>query len=246
MKKDVILLLCENGGILFCSSEKSEFYKSLVEDSNILNLNKNKGQNRIRYKEYTITSQKILHNNNVFYLISITTNIFNIDYYKRLAYIDSLTNLHNRNFWEHLKDGILNFPKYRTYGLIIIDMDNLKSINDNWGHSLGDEAIRIVSQSIKESIRKKDIPIRYGGDEFIIIIPNVGNDVIKRIINRIKYNLSLKSKNVPFTISVTFGFANTNSIDNLQLAFEKADYFMYKRKKTKLNTEKSRQKAEEF
>ncbi|SHH46585.1 diguanylate cyclase (GGDEF) domain-containing protein [Caloranaerobacter azorensis DSM 13643] len=243
MKKDVILLLCENGGILFCSSEKSEFYKSLVEDSNILNLNKNKGQSRIKYKEYTITSQKILHNNNVFYLISITTNIFNIDYYKRLAYIDSLTNLHNRNFWEHLKDGILNFPKYRTYGLIIVDMDNLKSINDNWGHSLGDEAIRIVSQSIKESIRKKDIPIRYGGDEFIIIIPNVENNVIKKIINRIKYNLSLKSKNVPFTISVTFGFANTNGIDSLQLAFEKADYFMYKRKKAKLNIKEKQIKS---
>ncbi|WP_427337698.1 diguanylate cyclase [Caloranaerobacter sp. DY30410] len=234
MKEGIILLLCENGGILFCNSEKSEFYNSLVKNSNILNLSKDKDQNKIKYKEYIITSKKILHKDNVFYLISITADIFNIDYYKKLAYIDSLTNLHNRNFWEHFKNGILNFPKYKTYGLIIIDMDNLKSINDNWGHSSGDKAIKIVSQSIKESIRKKDIPIRYGGDEFIIIVPNVGNDIIKKIINRIKRNISLKSKKVPFTISVTFGFANTNSINNLQLAFEKADYFMYKRKKNKI------------
>lgn len=238
MKEEIILLLCENGEILFCSSEKSEFYKSLVKKSDILTLNKNKNSNEMKYKEYIITSKKILHKSNVFYLISITTDLFNLNYYKELAYIDSFTNLHNRNFWEHFKEGVFKFPVYETYGVIIIDMDNLKSINDNWGHSSGDKAIKIVSQSIKESIRKKDIPIRYGGDEFIIIVPNVGNDIIKKIINRIKHNISLKSKKVPFPISVTFGFANTNNINNLQSAFEKADYFMYKRKNTKFKFNK--------
>lgn len=233
MIKEIILLLFEDGEILFCNSEKSEFYKSLVENSGILKSNKNKNLNELKYKGHIIKCQKISHKNNIFYLISITTNPFNISYYKELAYIDSFTNLHNRNFWEHFKKGVLRFPQYKTYGIIMIDVDNLKIINDNWGHKSGDKAIKIVSQSIKESIRKKDIPIRYGGDEFLIIVPNVRNEIIKKIINRIKYNISLKSKKLPFPIGVSFGFSNTNSICNLQSALERADYFMYKEKKFK-------------
>ncbi|KPU27515.1 hypothetical protein TR13x_05470 [Caloranaerobacter sp. TR13] len=238
MIEEIILLLYEDGEILFCSSEKSEFYKSLVVNSDILKLNKKNNLNKLEYKGHMIKSQKVFHNDNIFYLISITTSPFNINYYRELAYIDSFTNLHNRNFWEHFKEGILNFPDYETYGVIIIDMDNLKYINDNWGHKSGDKAIKIVSQSIKESIRKKDIPIRYGGDEFIIIVPNVGNNVMKKIINRIEHNIALKSKKLPFKISVSFGFSNTNNINNLQSAFEKADYFMYKRKTLKFNKNK--------
>ena len=69
--------------------------------------------------------------------------------------------------------------------MIMIDMDGLKSINDTYGHPAGDAALKLVAQAIRSQIRKVDLPARFGGDEFIILLPEVDQEVAMGIAERI-------------------------------------------------------------
>lgn len=92
---------------------------------------------------------------------------------QRLAITDALTGLFNRRKLDSELE--LELERVRRYGrslsTIMIDLDNLKHINDAYGHQAGDEVLRRVARVIQNQIRKIDIPVRYGGDEFLILLP---------------------------------------------------------------------------
>jgi diguanylate cyclase (GGDEF)-like protein len=110
---------------------------------------------------------------------------------QRLAVTDSLTGLYNR----HKLDEVMatEFERARRYkrplSIIMLDMDGLKSINDTYGHPAGDVALKIVADAIRKTIRRVDLPARFGGDEFIIVLPEVGLDIAVRIAERISENI---------------------------------------------------------
>lgn len=110
---------------------------------------------------------------------------------QRLAVTDSLTGLYNR----HKLDEVMatEFERARRYkrplSIIMLDMDGLKSINDTYGHPAGDVALKIVAEAIRKTIRRVDLPARFGGDEFIIVLPEVGLDIAFRIAERISENI---------------------------------------------------------
>ncbi len=109
-----------------------------------------------------------------------------------LLYRDELTNIFNRRF---LKDRVpsmlLEFHKKRKpYSVLFLDIDKFKEINDTWGHSAGDQALIEFTNILKKSIRKKDILIRYAGDEFIIILPGTSKARAEEVAGRILKNLS--------------------------------------------------------
>jgi len=110
---------------------------------------------------------------------------------QRLAVTDSLTGLYNR----HKLDEVMatEFERARRYkrplSIIMLDMDGLKSINDSYGHPAGDVALKIVADAIRKTIRRVDLPARFGGDEFIIVLPEVGLDIAVRIAERISENI---------------------------------------------------------
>lgn len=112
--------------------------------------------------------------------------VYKRDYYSK-SIIDAITGLYNRNYLEEIRETIC-YSKFKNISLILIDIDNLKNINDNYGHLEGDKAIEIVGNSIKNNIRTEDIGIRYGGDEFIIILFNKDTKAANKIVNRIKKN----------------------------------------------------------
>ena len=106
---------------------------------------------------------------------------------QRLAVTDALTGLYNR----HKLDEVLSteFERARRYkrplSIIMLDMDGLKTINDTFGHPAGDVALKIVAESIRKTVRRVDLPARFGGDEFIIVLPEVELDVALLIAERI-------------------------------------------------------------
>jgi len=110
---------------------------------------------------------------------------------QRLAVTDSLTGLYNR----HKLDEVMatEFERARRYkrplSIIMLDMDGLKAINDTYGHPAGDVALKIVADAIRKTIRRVDLPARFGGDEFIIVLPEVGLDIAVRIAERISENI---------------------------------------------------------
>jgi diguanylate cyclase (GGDEF)-like protein len=92
----------------------------------------------------------------------------------RMAFHDALTDLGNRYLLNEQLAIELERAETsgRQMGLVFIDLDGFKLINDGMGHAMGDQLLKVVAQRIRETIRRADIPVRFGGDEFFIICPH--------------------------------------------------------------------------
>jgi diguanylate cyclase (GGDEF)-like protein len=143
---------------------------------------------------------------------------------KNISYYDHLTNLPNRKYLdENLKRLINISDRYnKKFSVVFIDVDKFKEINDIHGHKKGDEALIDVANNIKASIRTTDFAVRYGGDEFIIVVETDDNDEITGLITRIKNKL--QEKNIE--ISVGYSIYGVDS-KNIKEIFELADKNMY-------------------
>jgi diguanylate cyclase (GGDEF)-like protein len=110
----------------------------------------------------------------------------------RLAHTDPLTGLHNRRFLEQELDRHVElYKRYRhPFAVLMLDLDSLKLVNDMFGHAAGDEALRHLATVMRANIRETDIPARYGGDEFIILMPEADKGAIQAVGQRIAESIS--------------------------------------------------------
>lgn len=108
---------------------------------------------------------------------------------KRLSITDVLTGLYNRrHFYKHLDIEVARSKRYgSSFALMLFDIDNFKSINDNFGHQAGDEVLQGLANILRSISRETDLVVRYGGEEFIIILPNTSEQEAISLANRIKY-----------------------------------------------------------
>jgi len=117
--------------------------------------------------------------------------------------------------------------------LMVIDVDHFKSINDNYGHSIGDQVLKCLGQTLKKYVRATDYVARYGGEEFVIILPatDLGRTVqiarkIRDVINSLKFELRKKSK--VLKVSCSFGISTfTEKAGNSTDVFNAADKALY-------------------
>lgn len=167
------------------------------------------------------------------FLISENKRLF--DEVQRLAVTDSLTSVYNRHkLTESLNLEIERARRYdRPLSIIMIDMDGLKSINDTYGHAAGDEALILVADSIKSCIRKVDLPTRFGGDEFMILLPETDLEVAMAVAERICLEVDQREF-LHGSVSVSAGTSQWNpehaTGDDLLKAVDKA---MYESKQSK-------------
>ena len=117
--------------------------------------------------------------------------ISNAQLYK-LAITDSLTKLYIRRHFEYLLDNELRrSQRYKhSMTLLMMDIDNFKSINDTYGHQIGDEMLMQIAEVILNTVRKIDMPSRYGGEEFAIILPETQKDNAKKIAERLRKKIA--------------------------------------------------------
>jgi diguanylate cyclase (GGDEF)-like protein len=116
----------------------------------------------------------------------------------------------------------------------VIDIDNLKPINDTMGHTVGDKAIRAVARAMRSLVRADDMLFRWGGDEFLVLMFNLPEaEAIRRLdqLNRILDENSERWIGVSLTVTVSYGVAGFNSLTELGQAIETADKAMYSHKK---------------
>ncbi|WP_061311246.1 GGDEF domain-containing protein [Clostridium botulinum] len=156
-----------------------------------------------------------------------------------LAMKDNLTKVYNRNYMNiHLSKQIL---KDKEFSLVILDIDNFKKINDNYGHDFGDLVLKKMSNFIKENIRKCDEIYRWGGEEFIIYFYNSNCKNIYKRLDDIRESISkliFQKDNIKINITVSFGMAeyslDGDTIENLIKCADKALYYSKENGKNKI------------
>lgn len=125
-----------------------------------------------------------------------------------LATHDHLTGLPNRRvFDERLDSEAARSRRYgHPFGLIILDLDKFKTINDTYGHPFGDEVLRYVARMIEVSIRETDVPARIGGEEFAVILPETSFDDVNAVAEKLRHAVAehgVRAENVPDMVRIT-------------------------------------------
>lgn len=170
----------------------------------------------------------------------ITVALENANMYRKMeeaSQIDTLTNLYNSRYCNQFLDNfLLNRKGMRgTISLIFLDIDFFKLVDDNFGHLVGSETLRLLGERIKKVVRSGDVVARYGGDEYIVILPNTDKKTAAVIAERIRREINQDPfyafKNKKFNISVTLGVATyPNDAKNRDELIGKADKAMYEGK----------------
>jgi len=150
-----------------------------------------------------------------------------------ISYKDALTGIYNRAYFEYFKSKL--FGHKRPLSLKIFDVDKFKDINDSFGHNCGDKALKHIADMVNKNIRDTDIPIRYGGDEFIILLeesPLVGAiRLIERISNSLNSTfIDSDTADERFSVAISAGIAEHVSGESFEELFRKADKNLYKAK----------------
>lgn len=153
----------------------------------------------------------------------------------RLARTDKLTGLANRHYFEQkVKEEIEHVNSCSTVlNVLMFDLDNFKGFNDTYGHVSGDKLLMLFSDIIRQCVRKSDIPIRFGGEEFMILIRDMDIIIAKSVGDRIRRQLEkqriyLGQQEERQKVTVSCGVAQfpTHS-DNIKDVIEKADLALY-------------------
>jgi diguanylate cyclase (GGDEF)-like protein len=148
-----------------------------------------------------------------------------------LSILDPLTSLHNRRFGEERLNEEVSRAERSGDGLAILlfDLDCFKEINDTFGHAAGDLALREFARKMKRAIRNCDVPVRIGGDEFLLVLPECSRDKVDLVLERIGTpEVKLNSERIPVRYSV--GRAHYQYGDTTSSMLERADQLLYEQK----------------
>jgi diguanylate cyclase len=155
------------------------------------------------------------------------------------ANLDPLTDLFNRRSLERALGEFFTLCKQSkmSFSLVLIDLDNFKYVNDNYGHHVGDLVLVRVAKVLRTSMRAKDIVGRWGGDEFIAIMSNTDLENAKKVVERIKSQLEkmeILAEGRRFKVSISAGVVQCGeNFQSLLDMIKEADRLMYMEKKKK-------------
>jgi diguanylate cyclase (GGDEF)-like protein len=155
-----------------------------------------------------------------------------------LARVDSLTSVLNRRAMAQLLDAEFS-RRMRTrmdFSILLIDLDHFKSINDSYGHKAGDLVLHEVAQRMRGSLRAQDFISRWGGEEFLVLLPVTGPREALEIGERLRIVIGGGQFSVGddfISVTASIGMAHSNYCDNLEKIYKYADVALYKAKLTR-------------
>ena len=160
---------------------------------------------------------------------------------QKVAKVDSLTGLHNRRWLEETYTRELKRSNDGNFSLsaFMLDIDHFKNINDTYGHLAGDQVLIAVAQEITRCLRPSDMPVRYGGEEFTVFLPNTTVDNAKIIAERLragveKIRVALSTGEV-INVTISVGFTERQAGDTVESIIKRADDALYHAKESGRN-----------
>ncbi|MBI2317482.1 MAG: GGDEF domain-containing protein, partial [Betaproteobacteria bacterium] len=151
-----------------------------------------------------------------------------------LARKDSLTDLANRgSFYELVNQELLRCKRYGgAISIAFIDLDKFKALNDRAGHDVGDEALRVVAQTLRSQLRSTDVPARLGGDEFAVMLPGMDARGASQATQILQSRLLSAMEHRGWPITFSIGLATfTTALDSADEMIKRADMLMYQMKR---------------
>lgn len=132
-----------------------------------------------------------------------------IEELEEIALIDPLTEVGNRRYAQFsLNNAIEEMRRYeREFGLLFVDIDSFKPLNDTYGHLVGDQVLRMVAHALRSTLRSVDFVGRWGGEEFLIVLPNITDEVLRLVAERCRLSVEMSvyqhdGKAIQVTISL--------------------------------------------
>ncbi|RCS25429.1 GGDEF domain-containing protein [Phyllobacterium salinisoli] len=153
------------------------------------------------------------------------------------ALTDGLTGMQNRRYFdEALREYLVQFGRInKPVGLMILDLDHFKSVNDTYGHHVGDAVLREVARCLKDYTRYHDVVARLGGEEFAVVAPNMEREMLAKLADRIRkaisdIDIAIDDANLKVTTSI--GVAVWDRRESWQDFYRRADKLLYNAKNT--------------
>lgn len=154
-----------------------------------------------------------------------------------LSVTDQLTGLYNRRHIEQtIRDEISRSTRYQVpLSLILFDIDHFKKVNDTFGHDVGDNVLRSVAEVLKENTRKSDMAGRWGGEEFLVLLPQTGAELSKKAAEKLRIALEEKHVQQVGRVTASFGVAKFLAGDDVDTFIKRADLALYDAKRNGRN-----------
>jgi len=159
---------------------------------------------------------------------------------KQDAYLDALTGVGNRRYGEMtLSTRMYDLHTHGLpVGVLFMDLDHFKRFNDNYGHKTGDDALIMAAKSIALSLRKMDVVSRWGGEEFVVVLPGATRVIVKAVAERIRILIAssfILAGADKLTVTVSIGATVSREDDTLETIVNRADKLMYLSKRSGRN-----------
>ncbi len=158
---------------------------------------------------------------------------------ERLAFFDQVTELPNRRFVEmSLQTALSEFHVHQDpFGVLLIDIDRFKTVNDRFGHAAGDRVLKEVAMTLVGALRPKDLVGRWGGDEFVALVHHVNGAILRSLVHRCRAMVARTpfstSNGEAIHLSISIGETLVRSSDSSEGVIQRADQLMYE---TKMNS----------
>lgn len=177
---------------------------------------------------------------NAFQRFDIAINRFDMGLTSSLTDVDELTGLLNRTAMDRdLKRELAQMKRTgKALCLAMIDADHFKKVNDDYGHSFGDTVLEKLASRFEASIRPRDLIYRYGGEEFLVVLPDTGLDQAKKVMERLRVCSSERPVNegeISITQTVSIGLTEARVDETIDTTIERADEALYRAKESGRN-----------
>ena len=152
----------------------------------------------------------------------------------RIEYLslrDALTNAYNRQGIERIKEEFYEDPRVHHFALILLDIDHFKRVNDNHGHDVGDNVLNQFAGTIQRNIRSEDCFARWGGEEFMLLCPNLNQERTLLLAEKLRETLAQETFANNLKITASFGVGvNSDKAMHFDELFKQVDNALYKAK----------------